>query len=294
MPRITQPPTVQALFFSPIRVNFAHLDHVEGVVPGTVFKIYSYLGRRIGRRLCCWPSLETIAQKLRLSISTVQRAIRKLVALGFLWVQSGHTGWANEYFLLWHESWGPRPARGKAKMTTHDFPTTGKSKNFQRARGTPPEPPAEAPADVARLQAEIAVNLEHPVNTADTLLPRILRIARSLGVGLDAAVAWVREIRRDKRPRRIGLYSVLVKDGHLARWLQGSAKHASRTPRSDRRGGGCHSSTPPEAPGAAGAPGAAEFLAQLHALAEAKSIRRSPLDGRRSSAWLNEEDLWRS
>lgn len=58
-------------------INFAQMSHRADAV-------YKYLHGRADAKGTCWPSIRTIARELKLSRSTVKRAINDLVESGHL------------------------------------------------------------------------------------------------------------------------------------------------------------------------------------------------------------------
>ncbi len=53
-------------------------------LPHRAVSVYMYLRDRADDKGCCWPSIRTIGRELGLSRSTVQRALKDLMASGFL------------------------------------------------------------------------------------------------------------------------------------------------------------------------------------------------------------------
>lgn len=53
-------------------------------LPHRAVAVYMYLRERTGGQGTCWPAIGTIARELRLSRSTVQRALNDLYQAGFL------------------------------------------------------------------------------------------------------------------------------------------------------------------------------------------------------------------
>ena len=52
--------------------------------------VYMYLKDRSGAQGKCWPGIKTIGSDLKLSRSTVKRALRELTAKGYLIKESRH------------------------------------------------------------------------------------------------------------------------------------------------------------------------------------------------------------
>ena len=59
-------------------------------LPHRAVAVYMYLRGRSNGDSTCWPSIGTIARELRLSRSTVQRALNDLYRAGFLEKQNRH------------------------------------------------------------------------------------------------------------------------------------------------------------------------------------------------------------
>lgn len=53
-------------------------------LPHRAITVYMYLKNRCNSEGVCWPGLKTIASDLKLSSSTVKRAIKELVQHGYL------------------------------------------------------------------------------------------------------------------------------------------------------------------------------------------------------------------
>ena len=53
-------------------------------VPHRAVAVYLYLADRANKEGQCWPAIPTIARELKLSVSTVRRAIRDVQAAKFL------------------------------------------------------------------------------------------------------------------------------------------------------------------------------------------------------------------
>ncbi len=54
----------------------------ESVLPHRAVAVYMYLRDRTGKTGCCWPGINTIARDLKLSRSTVKRALADLESAG--------------------------------------------------------------------------------------------------------------------------------------------------------------------------------------------------------------------
>lgn len=54
----------------------------DSVLPHRAAMVYLYLRDRAGRKGICWPGINTIAEDLKLSRSTVKRALADLQAAG--------------------------------------------------------------------------------------------------------------------------------------------------------------------------------------------------------------------
>ena len=62
------------------RFNFLYCDEL----PHRAVAVYMYLHDRADRNGVCYPSIQTISKELKLSPSTVKRAINDLVKSGYL------------------------------------------------------------------------------------------------------------------------------------------------------------------------------------------------------------------
>ena len=56
-------------------------------LPNRAIAVYLYLRGRANREGVCWPAIPTIARELKMSESTIRRALRDLVQEGFLVVE---------------------------------------------------------------------------------------------------------------------------------------------------------------------------------------------------------------
>lgn len=54
----------------------------NSVLPHRAVTVYMYLRDRAGKTSCCWPGINTIARDLKLSRSTVKRALADLESAG--------------------------------------------------------------------------------------------------------------------------------------------------------------------------------------------------------------------
>ena len=73
-------------------------------LPNRAIAVYLYLRGRANREGVCWPAIPTIARELKVSESTIRRALRDLVREGFLKVEErfrwNHADSSNKYVLL--------------------------------------------------------------------------------------------------------------------------------------------------------------------------------------------------
>lgn len=53
-------------------------------LPHRAISVYIYLADRAGKKSICWPSIPTIAKDLKLSESTIRRAIKDLRKVGLI------------------------------------------------------------------------------------------------------------------------------------------------------------------------------------------------------------------
>lgn len=56
-------------------------------LPNRAIAVYLYLRGRANKEGFCWPSVPTMARELKMSESTIRRALRDLVQEGFLKVE---------------------------------------------------------------------------------------------------------------------------------------------------------------------------------------------------------------
>lgn len=56
-------------------------------LPNRAIAVYLYLRGRANREGVCWPAVPTMARELKMSESTIRRALRDLVQEGFLKVE---------------------------------------------------------------------------------------------------------------------------------------------------------------------------------------------------------------
>ena len=53
-------------------------------LPHRAVAVYMYLDRRANQERQCWPAIPTIARELKLSVSTVKRALHDLERVGYI------------------------------------------------------------------------------------------------------------------------------------------------------------------------------------------------------------------
>lgn len=56
-------------------------------LPSRAIAVYLYLRGRANREGVCWPAIPTMARELKMSESTIRRALRDLVREGFLVIE---------------------------------------------------------------------------------------------------------------------------------------------------------------------------------------------------------------
>ena len=56
-------------------------------LPNRAIAVYLYLRGRANREGVCWPAISTMAKELKMSESTIRRALRDLVREGFLKIE---------------------------------------------------------------------------------------------------------------------------------------------------------------------------------------------------------------
>lgn len=56
-------------------------------LPSRAIAVYLYLRGRANREGVCWPAISTMAKELKMSESTIRRALRDLVREGFLKIE---------------------------------------------------------------------------------------------------------------------------------------------------------------------------------------------------------------
>ena len=59
----------------------------QSELPGRAIAVYLYLRGRANKEGFCWPAIPTMARELKMSESTIRRALRDLVQEGFLKVE---------------------------------------------------------------------------------------------------------------------------------------------------------------------------------------------------------------
>ena len=76
-------------------------------LPSRAIAVYLYLRGRANREGVCWPAIPTMARELKMSESTIRRALRDLVREGFLVIeerQRGERGGFVEQICLEHNT----------------------------------------------------------------------------------------------------------------------------------------------------------------------------------------------
>ena len=73
-------------------------------LPHRAVTVYMYLKEWTNKEGICWPAVSTISRELRLSRSTIQRALRDLEAAGWLskeprWRENGSSS-SNRYHII--------------------------------------------------------------------------------------------------------------------------------------------------------------------------------------------------
>ena len=56
----------------------------DGELPSRAISVYMYLADRANQNMKCWPAIPTIAHALKLSESTVKRALGDLLKAGYI------------------------------------------------------------------------------------------------------------------------------------------------------------------------------------------------------------------
>ena len=59
----------------------------QSELPNRAIAVYLYLRGRANKEGVCWPAIPTMARELKMSQSTIRRALRDLVREGFLVVE---------------------------------------------------------------------------------------------------------------------------------------------------------------------------------------------------------------
>lgn len=59
----------------------------QSELPSRAIAVYLYLRGRANREGLCWPAMPTMARELKMSESTIRRALRDLVREGFLVIE---------------------------------------------------------------------------------------------------------------------------------------------------------------------------------------------------------------
>ncbi len=76
----------------------------QSELPSRAIAVYLYLRGRVNKEGFCWPAVPTMARELKISESTIRRAIRDLVREGFLIIEERQRGngadSSNRYMLV--------------------------------------------------------------------------------------------------------------------------------------------------------------------------------------------------
>ncbi len=59
----------------------------QSELPSRAIAVYLYLRARANKEGICWPAIPTMARELKMSESTIRRALRDLVRKGFLVIE---------------------------------------------------------------------------------------------------------------------------------------------------------------------------------------------------------------
>ncbi len=62
----------------------------QSELPNRAIAVYLYLRGRANKEGVCWPAIPTMARELKMSESTIRRALRDLVREGFLVIEERH------------------------------------------------------------------------------------------------------------------------------------------------------------------------------------------------------------
>lgn len=62
----------------------------QNELPSRAITVYLYLRGRANKKGVCWPAIPTMARELKMSESTIRRALRDLVREGFLVIEERH------------------------------------------------------------------------------------------------------------------------------------------------------------------------------------------------------------
>ena len=75
-------------------------------LPNRAIAVYLYLRGRANKEGFCWPAVPTMARELKVSESTIRRALRDLVREGFLVIEERQReSWAdssNKYWMVFN------------------------------------------------------------------------------------------------------------------------------------------------------------------------------------------------
>ena len=87
----------------------------QSELPTRAIAVYLYLRGRANKEGVCWPAISTIARELKMSQSTIRRALRDLVREGFLVIEGRQrengTDSSNRYVLE-----GNHPLKSNASL----------------------------------------------------------------------------------------------------------------------------------------------------------------------------------
>ncbi len=88
--------------------RMSYFDEVyESVLPHRAVAVYMYLRDRAGKTGCCWPGINTIARDLKLSRSTIKRALADLEMAGRMVREARFR--AGEHWQKWWHQYPPPP-----------------------------------------------------------------------------------------------------------------------------------------------------------------------------------------
>ncbi|RYD29577.1 MAG: helix-turn-helix domain-containing protein [Verrucomicrobiaceae bacterium] len=117
------------------------------------FRVLGHLHRRAGKSEYAWPGVETMADATGLNGKTVKRALKELVAAGFI-IREPRKGTSTAYRLV----------KTPVETGQHDAGETGKRRGPEIGLGQKVTQPKEGPRDGAKNGPGVAQKMAHKDN----------------------------------------------------------------------------------------------------------------------------------